>query len=130
RAQAAADTRRFLHRLAHAGLGVTQRALDHRARLLVELLEADARVAARLAGIDLELLELLHERLPLGIQSGHSRGSFHGAVGPRALIAAAVVRRRSRTPTRPTGAAREQRLGAKRVRSTVKRLRARPGAEE
>ena len=48
----------------------------------------------------------------------------------RALIAAALVRPRSRTPTRPTGAAREQRLGAKRARSTVKRLRARPGAED
>jgi ribosome-associated protein len=48
----------------------------------------------------------------------------------RALIAAALVRPRPRTPTRPTGAAREQRLGAKRVRSDVKRLRARPGAED
>jgi ribosome-associated protein len=48
----------------------------------------------------------------------------------RALIAAALVRPRPRTPTRPTGAAREQRLGAKRARGAVKRLRARPGAEE
>ena len=48
----------------------------------------------------------------------------------RALIEAALVRPRPRTPTRPTGAAREQRLGAKRARSTVKRLRARPGAED
>jgi ribosome-associated protein len=48
----------------------------------------------------------------------------------RALIAAALVRPRPRTPTRPTGAAREQRLGAKRARSSVKRLRARPGAED
>jgi ribosome-associated protein len=48
----------------------------------------------------------------------------------RALIAAALVRPRARTPTRPTGAAREQRLGAKRARSAVKRLRARPGAED
>jgi ribosome-associated protein len=48
----------------------------------------------------------------------------------RALIAAALVRPRPRTPTRPTGAAHEQRLGAKRARSAVKRLRARPGAED
>src|SRR5207248_2312718 len=48
----------------------------------------------------------------------------------RALIAAALVRPRQRTPTRPTAGAREQRLGAKRVRGAVKRLRARPAAEE
>ena len=48
----------------------------------------------------------------------------------RALIAAALVRPRSRTATRPTATAREQRLGAKRARGAVKRLRARPGAEE
>jgi ribosome-associated protein len=48
----------------------------------------------------------------------------------RALIAAALVRPRPRTPTRPSGAAREQRLGAKRARSAVKRLRTRPGAED
>ena len=47
----------------------------------------------------------------------------------RALIAAALVRPRSRTATRPTATAREQRLGAKRARGAVKRLRARPGAE-
>jgi ribosome-associated protein len=44
----------------------------------------------------------------------------------RALIAAALVRPRHRAPTRPTAAAREQRLGTKRARSAVKRLRARP----
>jgi ribosome-associated protein len=48
----------------------------------------------------------------------------------RALIAAALVRPRPRTATRPTAAARERRLGGKRARGTVKRLRARPGAEE
>jgi len=48
----------------------------------------------------------------------------------RALIAAALVRPRPRTATRPTASAREQRLGAKRVRSTVKQLRARPTAED
>src|SRR5262244_3594857 len=48
----------------------------------------------------------------------------------RALIAAALVRPRHRTATRPTVAAREQRLGAKRARGTVKRLRARPTAED
>ena len=47
----------------------------------------------------------------------------------RALIAAALVRPRARTATRPTATAREQRLGAKRARGAVKRLRARPGAE-
>jgi len=53
------------------GLGLTQRALEHLAGLLVELLEPRAGVAARLAGVDLQLLELLHERLPLGVQAGH-----------------------------------------------------------
>ena len=48
----------------------------------------------------------------------------------RALIVAALVRPRHRTATRPTASAREQRLGAKRARSDVKRLRARPGAED
>jgi len=48
----------------------------------------------------------------------------------RALIAAALVRPRHRRATRPTAGSREQRLGAKRARGTVKRLRARPGAEE
>jgi ribosome-associated protein len=48
----------------------------------------------------------------------------------RALIAAALVRPRERTATRPSAASRERRIGAKRARSTVKRLRARPGADE
>jgi ribosome-associated protein len=48
----------------------------------------------------------------------------------RTLIAAALVRPRPRTATRPSAAAREERLGAKRARSAVKRLRARPGAED
>jgi ribosome-associated protein len=48
----------------------------------------------------------------------------------RALIAAALVRPRPRTATRPTAASRERRIGAKRTRSTVKRLRARPGADD
>jgi ribosome-associated protein len=47
----------------------------------------------------------------------------------RALIAAALVRPRHRTATRPTVSARERRLGAKRARSDVKRLRARPREE-
>src|SRR6059036_602924 len=42
----------------------------------------------------------------------------------RALVAAALVRPRARTATRPTASSREQRLGAKRARSDVKRLRA------
>jgi ribosome-associated protein len=48
----------------------------------------------------------------------------------RALIAAALVRPRLRTATRPTTAAREQRLLAKRSRGRVKRLRARPSGED
>ena len=48
----------------------------------------------------------------------------------RALIAAALVRPRHRTATRPTGSSREQRLDAKRARSHVKRLRARPRGED
>ncbi len=48
----------------------------------------------------------------------------------RALIAMALVRPRHRTATTPTAAARERRLGAKRARGDVKRLRARPPAED
>jgi ribosome-associated protein len=48
----------------------------------------------------------------------------------RALVAAALVRPRPRRATQPTARAREKRLGAKHARGTVKRLRARPGAEE
>jgi ribosome-associated protein len=48
----------------------------------------------------------------------------------RALVAAALVRPRSRTPTRPTTAAREQRLHVKRSRGGLKRLRARPSPDD
>jgi ribosome-associated protein len=48
----------------------------------------------------------------------------------RALVAAALVRPRPRTATRPSAAARERRLGAKRSRGGVKRLRARPTADD
>jgi ribosome-associated protein len=48
----------------------------------------------------------------------------------RALIASALVAPRLRTATNPTSAARERRLLAKRSRSTVKRLRARPSRDE
>ena len=48
----------------------------------------------------------------------------------RALVAAALVRPRHRRATKPTASSREQRLGAKRARGDVKRLRARPGAED
>lgn len=48
----------------------------------------------------------------------------------RALLAAALVRPRPRTATKPGAAARERRLVAKRSRSGVKRLRARPSAED
>jgi ribosome-associated protein len=47
----------------------------------------------------------------------------------RALVAAALVRPRVRTATRPSAAARERRLVAKRSRSAVKRLRARPSPD-
>ena len=43
----------------------------------------------------------------------------------RALLAAALHRRKRRVPTRPSGAAREARLVGKRVRSQVKRTRQR-----
>ena len=46
----------------------------------------------------------------------------------RALIAAALVRPKSRRPTRPTATAREQRIGAKKRRADIKRSRSRPGA--
>ena len=48
----------------------------------------------------------------------------------RALVAAALVAPRSRRATRPTTAARERRLGDKRLRSGVKQLRARPGRDD
>ena len=48
----------------------------------------------------------------------------------RALVVAALVRPRSRTPTRPSAAARERRLGVKRSRSGIKQLRARPSADD
>jgi ribosome-associated protein len=48
----------------------------------------------------------------------------------RALVAAALVAPRPRTATKPTSAAHERRLVAKRSRGTVKRLRARPSREE
>jgi ribosome-associated protein len=48
----------------------------------------------------------------------------------RALIAAALVRPRVRTATRPSAGAREQRLRAKRSRGSVKRLRGRPSTED
>jgi ribosome-associated protein len=48
----------------------------------------------------------------------------------RALVAAALVRPRPRTATRPSAAARERRLVAKRSRSGVKQLRARPSADD
>jgi ribosome-associated protein len=48
----------------------------------------------------------------------------------RGLVAAALVRPRPRTATRPGAAARERRLTTKRARSDVKRLRARPATDE
>jgi ribosome-associated protein len=48
----------------------------------------------------------------------------------RALVASALVAPRSRTATKPTGAARERRLTEKRSRSGVKRLRARPSRDD
>lgn len=48
----------------------------------------------------------------------------------RALIAAALVRPRPRRATAPGPVARERRLAAKRTRGAVKRLRARPPADD
>ena len=48
----------------------------------------------------------------------------------RALVKAALVAARPRRPTRPGAEARERRIGAKKRRAAVKRLRGRPGAEE
>jgi len=45
----------------------------------------------------------------------------------RALIAAALVRPKTRRPTRPTAVARERRIEGKKRRSVVKRTRSRPG---
>ncbi|MBM3221100.1 MAG: aminoacyl-tRNA hydrolase [Candidatus Rokubacteria bacterium] len=46
----------------------------------------------------------------------------------RALVAAALVRPKSRRPTKPTAGAREQRIGAKKHRGEIKRARSRPRA--
>ena len=48
----------------------------------------------------------------------------------RALVASALIAPRLRTATKPTSTAHERRLIAKRSRSSVKRLRARPAPEE
>ena len=46
----------------------------------------------------------------------------------RALIVAALVRPKSRRPTKPTATSREKRIEGKKRRSAVKRARGRPGA--
>jgi len=46
-----------------------------------------------------------------------------------ALLARAVTRPATRTPTRPRPAARENRLASKKHQSTIKRSRSRPGDE-
>jgi ribosome-associated protein len=46
----------------------------------------------------------------------------------RALIAVALVRPKTRRPTRPTAVARERRIEGKKRRAAVKRTRSRPGA--
>ena len=46
----------------------------------------------------------------------------------RALIAAALVRPKTRRPTRPSAVARERRIEGKKRRSAVKRTRSRPGS--
>ena len=46
------------------------------------------------------------------------------------LVARAAVRPRRRRPTRPTGASRERRIKAKRVRSETKRVRGRVKGQE
>jgi ribosome-associated protein len=48
----------------------------------------------------------------------------------RTLVASALIPPRPRTATRPSAAARERRLGDKRVRGGVKRLRARPTRDD
>jgi ribosome-associated protein len=48
----------------------------------------------------------------------------------RALIAAALRRRKRRIPTTPSAASREQRIANKRARSNVKRARHPPSADE
>jgi len=48
----------------------------------------------------------------------------------RALIAAALREPRVRRPTRPGAAAEERRIGTKRRRAAIKRLRGRPAAED
>jgi ribosome-associated protein len=48
----------------------------------------------------------------------------------RALVAAALIPPRPRTATRPSAQARERRLDAKRLRSGVKQLRARPSGDD
>jgi len=48
----------------------------------------------------------------------------------RALVASALIPPRPRTPTRPSVAARERRLTAKRSRSAVKQFRARPAPDD
>ena len=48
----------------------------------------------------------------------------------RALVASALIPPRSRTATRPTAEARERRLGDKRLRSGLKRLRGRPTRDD
>ena len=48
----------------------------------------------------------------------------------RALVAAALIPPRPRTATKPSAIARERRLTAKRSRSTIKRFRARPAADD
>src|SRR5688572_3614482 len=48
----------------------------------------------------------------------------------RALVASALIPPRPRTATRPSAQARERRLGEKRLRGGVKRLRARPSRDD
>ena len=48
----------------------------------------------------------------------------------RALVSAALRRRRPRIPTRPSAAAHERRLAAKRTRSSVKAARRKVGRDE
>ena len=54
----------------------------------------------------------------------------HAREKVRALVASALIAPRLRTATKPTSTAHERRLIAKRSRSSVKRLRARPAPEE
>lgn len=70
--------------------------------------------------------ELLIEAHRHRTQEGNRRDALERLA---ALIAAASVAPKKRTPTKPTRASRERRLQSKKLRQDVKRMRGRPAAE-